>query len=122
MQFRHRDGTIAIAAAIALLLGISRPTRAEAPPISSCRAMLIVQKGRNDPMNTIPVRDGAGEAFAVLYDGVSGDRIIAIRGGVDGLAIADDRYGRDWVNVEFVDGGLRGWVRRDSLSSFECQS
>ena len=82
---------------------------------------MLVARDRDRP-NPIPVRDGAGEIFPILYDGVDGDRIIVIRGGVDGLAIADDRYGRDWVNVEFVDGNLRGWVRRDSLSSFECES
>lgn len=86
------------------------------PEVSGCTARLVAEQ----PGSRINVREGPGLEFGVAFQGRTGDRVAVARGPVDGFSIREDGDGRQWVEVQFVAGGKRGWVRRDFLSKFTC--
>ncbi|MBP0015022.1 MAG: hypothetical protein J7545_05455 [Roseofilum sp. SBFL] len=108
----------AIAASLLLLLSVIslESQSVQAQPISACTAIL----GEEDQENDLGIYDGVGTEFYTRYYGSPGDRVSILQGDRDGLAIANDKYGNNWVKVELLQSQARGWVRRDNLSEFEC--
>jgi len=109
----------AIAASMLLFLSVesAKIELVQAQPISACSAILEAE----DPDTEIGIYDGAGTKFYLRYYGRPGDRVSIVQGDREGLAIAEDQYGREWVKIE-LESPVRGWVRRDYLSEFECYS
>mgnify|MGYP002777190477 FL=1 len=109
-----RPFLISTIATCTLGLGSVAPVFAQAR--SGCEANLIAK----DSYAQINVRSGPGTEYSSPHYGVVGDRVIILRGNVDGFAIARDRNGARWVKVEFSKSRARGWIRRDFLSGFSC--
>ncbi|MDJ1179098.1 hypothetical protein PJF56_09490 [Roseofilum sp. BLCC_M91] len=93
-----------------------RITLVQAQAISSCTAILDEKNGESD----IQIHDGVGTEFYSRYEGRPGDRVTILQGDRQGLAIAKDKYGKDWVKIELVESRVRGWVQRDYLREWEC--
>jgi uncharacterized protein YraI len=96
--------------------GLSFMPVVQAQDPSSCTALLIAQ----DPNAQINVRSGPGTQYPSPHYALVGDRVMILRGNVDGFAISTDQYGVRWVKVEFPTTKARGWIRRDFIGRFRC--
>lgn len=83
---------------------------------SGCTAVLTAKV----PNSQINVRSGPGLQYSAPHYGLVGDKVVILRGNVDGFAIQRDRQGWQWVQVEFLKSKARGWIRRDLISDFRC--
>ncbi len=89
---------------------------AHSQEISGCTATLRATLTEPE----LRIRDGVGVEFYTHNYGIPGEKVSVLQGNRDGLAIAKDQYGNDWVKIESITTGARGWIRRDTLSLFQC--